>query len=128
MSKHIERESKTYEDGSKTVEDVFVKKDGTLFVNTYNITSDGKRHDHSAVDENGKYLGGHKEETRPWKNRYFGLQYLSTLSFVELQMIEAKSTNEYVRQSARHFMQFSSRDINTLTPEHNKVLVKSRFK
>lgn len=39
-SKYIGTEKTNYEDGSKTVEDVYQKEEETLFVNTYNVTAD----------------------------------------------------------------------------------------
>ena len=124
MAKHIERESEKYEDGSKTVEDTFMKKDGTLFVNTYNITSDEKRHDHAAVDENGEYLGGHSEDERSWndKKRDFLLSCLSGLTVGELQIIEAKSNNNYIKRSARSLMKFSLSEIELIEKGHSKKL------
>lgn len=121
-SKYIATETTEYEDGSKTVEDTFQKEDGTLFVNTYNVNSDGTKHDHAAVDENGRYLGGHSEDERPWVDKHLLMQSLSGLSFFELQTVEAKSTNEYVKQSARYFMQ----RLEMPTPENSSKLTRKK--
>lgn len=107
-SKYISTETTIYEDGSKTVEDVYQKADGTLFVNTYNVTADELRHDHVAMDENGNFMGGHEERESSWKNRNYIFKALSNLTFEELQLVESCHQNEYIRNSAKKLMQFVS--------------------
>ena len=105
-SKYINTETTVYEDGSKTVEDVYQKEDGTLFVNTYNVTADESRHDHVAMDENGNFMGGHEERESSWTNRNYIFKVLCNLSFEELQIVESQHQNEYIRNSARYLIKF----------------------
>lgn len=69
MAKYISTEKTIYPDGSFSQDDVFMKDDGTLFVNTYNVSNDKTTHDHACMDEYGEYQGGHSEEERNWKDR-----------------------------------------------------------
>ena len=112
MGPRIEREVDNYEDGSMSVTDVFMKDDGTLYTNTYNVTSDRSMHDHTVVDEYGNYLGGHEEDERPWVDKDYAFRYLSSLPFGKLQMIEALHPNAYVRHSAKYLMSQTSQDLD----------------
>lgn len=92
--------------------------------NTYtHITYDEKTDETRVVDKNEREYIGNEEYTKEGLNEYFKtgdkthshyydcdkkhdfvLSYLSELNFIELQEIEALSTNEYIRKSARYFM------------------------
>ena len=69
MAKLVGSEITTNSDGSKSVSDTFMQPNGTLYVNTYNVTADGTKHDHYVTDEHGNYRGGHGEESKPWSER-----------------------------------------------------------
>ena len=68
-NKFIGTERTTYPDGSFSQDDVYMDKDGKLFVNTYNVNSDRTKHDHSCMKEDGTYMGGHSESERKWVDR-----------------------------------------------------------
>ena len=68
-SKLVGSEVTTYADGSKSITDSYMKSDGSLFYNTYNVTPGGRKHDHVVTDEYGRYVGGHGEDNRPWEDR-----------------------------------------------------------
>ena len=59
------RETTIFEDGSRHVSDGRLTTDGKYEYHDYNISADGKSHDHVHVKD-GKYVGGHEEEQRPW--------------------------------------------------------------
>ena len=84
----------TAKDGSK---DIYTRKNGVL--GSYDYGHVG--YDKKGVKDNDRAEGKKR------KGKFYGyaLEYLSELSFSELQIIEAKTTNQYIRQSARHFMQ-----------------------
>jgi len=83
-------------------------KDGDF--NTHSHTVYGSGRDH-ALGNNPSYdrnINDPSSANRGWNNRRAFLDILQELSFAELQQVEALSTNEYVRQSARHFMQIAN--------------------
>ncbi len=102
----IDREVDTHKDGSRSITDTsYDKTTGKIRSHIYNINPDSSKHDHSVqeYDEKSyKYIGGHSEDKRPWRDLF--LSYLGTFSFEDLQIIEAKSTNEYVKNSARNLI------------------------
>lgn len=118
-SKYISTEKTIYEDGSKTVEDVYQKEDGTLFVNTYNVTADELKHDHVAMDEHGNFMGGHEERESTWTNRNYIFKALYNLTFEELQIVESFHQNEYIRNSAKFLL-------NSFNSEFEFINIKSK--
>lgn len=68
-SKLVGSEIKTYADGSKTVEDSYMKPNGEIFVNTYNVSADESMHDHLIYEESGKCKVGHEEMSKSWEDR-----------------------------------------------------------
>lgn len=85
---------------------VYDAKDGD-FSNGYNHTVYSNAMDHFNDDKEWE-RGMENSSGKSWTDRHAFLAALSELSFVELQQVETLSTNEYVKRSARHFIQISS--------------------
>ena len=95
------------EDGPVTkVVDTF--EDGS--VDTYSKSSGifgSKGYSHKSTDSSGNTTYDRPEGRKTGKFNDYILKCLSELSFVELQIVEVQTTNEYVKRSARYLMQTS---------------------
>lgn len=105
--KFISRETETFSNGDMAVTDTFMLKDGTLVVHTYNVSADKKEHDHTAVDENGKYRGGHSSEPRPWYNlnRTMTIASLALLDLNNLKKLMLLTKNEAIFNLAKSILE-----------------------
>ncbi|MDD4187368.1 MAG: hypothetical protein PHX04_01155 [Bacilli bacterium] len=79
-------------------------KDGDWGTHGHSVYDSGKDH-YNGNSSYDRSVDDPKSEGRSWNDRRMFLEFFSELSFAELQQIESLSTNEYVKRSARHFMQ-----------------------
>lgn len=84
---------KTNNDGSK---DVYSNSSGIF---------GSKTHSHTAYDSNGSQTYHRDEGVKGGKWNGYLMLALSELSLSQLATVEAQSTNEYVKSSARFYMQ-----------------------
>lgn len=93
-------------------------KDGAYAV--YTTNSDWSDHTHQEVDRNGNETYYRDEgENHDWihRQRDYIAKILQTLSFEELQIVEAFSNNEYLKKSA-HILLTSNEEKINLTKKH----------
>ena len=64
----------------------------------------GKDHALGNANSNSRSVNDSRSSGRSWTNRRIIFERLFELSFEELQYVEAISTNDYIKRSARHLM------------------------
>lgn len=91
--------------------DVIADEKGNIYTPTDGDWTKGHGHQnvHNGYD---RPADDEKSIGRDWKNPWKILALLSNLSFDELQIVESMHENEYIRNSARHIMQYATNDLD----------------
>lgn len=88
--------NRTYsESGTYGQSDYTVRERGDGKSDVYVKSDSSKGHSHDVIDDNGNIIAKYHD---------YALSILESLSFSELQYLEAISNNKYIKNSAKHLM------------------------
>lgn len=98
-----------------------IESDGRGGLHHYTTKSNWEDHSHDHYDEKGNcdYSRG-EGYGHSWREKDYIMSVLCNLSFIELQEVEAKSNNDYVKRSAQMLM--SQRNYNGFARTRKVIL------